>query len=298
MGKGGVGKSTSTALNALYLARKGYDVVIVSLDPAHNQADIFQKPLSNRAERVAPNLRVVEVDQDYWVKRYLKGIHDQINSTYRYLTSFNLEKYFKVIKHSPGLEEHALILAFEEAKRKFAKCDFLVFDMAPTAISLKFFSLPSLSLVWIDHLAALREEVIEKRELITKIKVMSKEIETDKVLSKIGELREQHTVLKERFQDSGKTKINLVLNPDELSLAESKRISAGLDEVGINVTEVVVNKDWQGASLDQIEEEFKGVPIFHIPWSSTPLVGEDALVQFLQEHQDRMEDQAQQIIGQ
>ena len=298
MGKGGVGKSTSTALNALYLARKGYDVVIVSLDPAHNQADIFQKPLSNRAERVAPNLRVVEVDQDYWVKRYLKGIHDQINSTYRYLTSFNLEKYFKVIKHSPGLEEHALILAFEEAKRKFAKCDFLVFDMAPTAISLKFFSLPSLSLVWIDHLAALREEVIEKRELITKIKVMSKEIETDKVLSKIGELREQHTVLKERFQDSGKTKINLVLNPDELSLAESKRISAGLDEVGINVTEVVVNKDWQGASLDQIEEEFKGVPIFRIPWSSTPLVGEDALVQFLQEHQDRMEDQAQQIIGQ
>src|SRR5680860_904999 len=163
MGKGGVGKSTSTALNALYLARKGYDVVIVSLDPAHNQADIFQKPLSNRAERVAPNLRVVEVDQDYWVKRYLKGIHDQINSTYRYLTSFNLEKYFKVIKHSPGLEEHALILAFEEAKRKFAKCDFLVFDMAPTAISLKFFSLPSLSLVWIDHLAALREEVIENQ---------------------------------------------------------------------------------------------------------------------------------------
>src|SRR5680860_981050 len=189
LGKGGVGKSTSTALNALYLARKGYDVVVVSLDPAHNQADKFGEPLSNRPTRVAPNLRVVEANQEYWVRHYLKDIHDQINSTYRYLTSFNLEKYFKVMRYSPGLEEHALILAFEDANRKFVHCDFLIFDMAPTAIALKFFSLPSVSLVWIDHLAALREEVIEKRELITKIKVMSKEIETDKVLSKIGELR-------------------------------------------------------------------------------------------------------------
>ena len=55
MGKGGVGKSTAAALNSLFLAQKGFQVLLVSLDPAHNLSDIFEKKLSDKPEKIADN---------------------------------------------------------------------------------------------------------------------------------------------------------------------------------------------------------------------------------------------------
>lgn len=296
MGKGGVGKSTSAALNSLFLARQGFEVLIVSLDPAHNQSDIFEKNLSDKPKQVALHLTAIEIDQDHWIKRYLKDVHEQIRRTYSYLTSFNLEKYFKVIKHSPGLEEYALILAFKEINRKFSKKDFLVFDMAPTALSLKFFNLPTLSLIWINHLLALRKEIIKKRELITKVRLMNKEIETDKVLSRIEDSIQEYTTLKELFEDPDLTKINLVLNPDQLSLAESKRIVEGLGAINISLSQVIVNKMQENSSMDHINREFKGIPLLKAPFSETPLIGLDVLTRFLKENEDMMLTQPLKVL--
>jgi len=107
--------------------------------------------------------------------------------------------------------------------------------MPPTALGLKFFSLPSLSLIWIEHLLALRKEIIKKRDLITNIKLIKKEIERDKVLNKINELQNQYQALKDTFEDRKQTQINLVLNPDKLSYAESIRIVTALQEININL---------------------------------------------------------------
>lgn len=288
MGKGGVGKSTSAALNSLFLAQKGFEVLLVSLDPAHNQSDIFEQKLSDSPKQIISHLTAIEIDQEYWIRRYLKDVHNQINRTYSYLTSFNLEKYFKVIKYSPGLEEYALILGFKEIRRKFLQHDILVFDMAPTALSLKFFNLPALSLVWIHHLLALRKEIIRKRELITKVKLLHKEIETDKVLSKIEESLKEYTTLKELFEDPEMTKINLVLNPDQLSLAESKRILLGLEAVNISLTQVIVNKMRQNDSTQHIDPEFRGIPLLQVPFSKNPLIGLDCLTQFLASTEDTL----------
>jgi len=296
MGKGGVGKSTSAALNSLFLARKGFEVLIVSLDPAHNQSDIFEKKLADKAKQVAPHLKAIEIDQDHWIKRYLKDVHEQIRRTYTYLTSFNLEKYFKVIKHSPGLEEYALILAFKEIIRKFPKMDFLIFDMAPTALSLKFFNLPTLSLIWINHLLTLRKEIIKKRELITKVRLMNKEIETDKVLSRIKDSIQEYTTLKELFEDPDLTRINLVLNPDQLSLAESKRIVEGLGAINISLSQVIVNKMQKNASMDHIDREFKGIPMLKAPFSKTPLIGLDVLTRFMEANEEKLMEQPLQAL--
>ena len=288
MGKGGVGKSTSAALHSLALAEQGFKVLIVSLDPAHNQSDICKYRLSDRPREIGPRLQAVEIDQDHWIKRYLKDVHGQINRTYRYLTSFNLEKYFQVVKYSPGLEEYALLLAFQETARKFSDLDYLVFDMAPTALSLKFFNLPSLSLVWLNHLLGLRQEIIDKRELITKIKLGRKTIETDKVLSRIQESIREYTSLKELFQDPARTKINLVLNPDLLSFAESMRIVDALKEVNIALSRVVANKIQDLSSCGSIEKALPNIPVIRIPLSETPLIGLEALSLFLQENHEIM----------
>jgi len=110
------------------LAHQGFKVLIVSLDPAHNQCDIFEKNLSDKPVQIAPNLSAIEIDQDYWIRRYLKDVQDQINRTYSYLTALNLDKYFRVVKHSPGLEEYALILVFKDILQKFGELDFFWFS--------------------------------------------------------------------------------------------------------------------------------------------------------------------------
>ena len=291
MGKGGVGKSTSAALTSVFLAQKGFQVLIVSLDPAHNQSDIFEKNLSDKPFQIAPNLLAIEIDQEFWIRQYLKDVHNQINKTYSYLTALNLDKYFGVIKHSPGLEEYALILAFEQIGKDFSQLDYLIFDMPPTALALKFFNLPSLSMIWIEHLLALREEIIQKRELITKIKILKKEFERDKVLKKIEEQRKQYQTLKDTFEDRELTQISLVLNPDKLSHAESIRILKALQNIHISLYRTINNKMQIDSSCTDFNEVFTDIPMLNFPYSETPLIGIDNLQRFLRMNDDQFEKQ-------
>lgn len=296
MGKGGVGKSTSSALYSVYLAEKGFKVLMVSLDPAHNQSDIFRKSFSDKPMQVTHAFSVIEVDQDKWIKAYLKEIQHQVNRTYSYLTAFNLENYFKVIKHSPGLEEYALILAFNHIQHNFSDYDYLIFDMAPTALSLKFFNLPVLSLIWIEQLLTLRQEIIKKGEMITKIKLIKKEIERDKVLNKISEMKNDFQTLKTAFENSDRTRVQLVLNPDELSLAESIRIFQGLKDINIDVNQIVYNKKQNSSAGDELNKAFGKTPTIHFPYSETPLIGYDVLKQYLNSNDRLVEKQLDRML--
>ena len=99
IGKGGVGKSTTSALTAVHLAAGGRRTLLVSMDPAHNQRDIFDTPFP-KARQVAEGLSVKEIDTDYWVKRYLKQTRDQIRRSYTYQSAFNLQDHFKILQFS------------------------------------------------------------------------------------------------------------------------------------------------------------------------------------------------------
>ena len=83
IGKGGVGKSTTSAITAVHLARLSRDTLLVSMDPAHNQRDIFQQDFSEKPQRVANHLLVKEVNVDYWIEKYLKETEKTIKQTYR-----------------------------------------------------------------------------------------------------------------------------------------------------------------------------------------------------------------------
>ena len=205
--------------------------------------------------------------------------------------AFNLEKYFKVIKHSPGLEEYALILACKEIQQKFSHLDYLVFDMPPTALALKFFNLPTLSLVWIDQLLSLRQEIIKKRDLITKIKLIKKERERDKALNKINEMKKDYEELKGIFEDLEKTHVKLVLNPDQLSLAESLRILKELKGINVDLNQIINNKMHMNSVCVEINRAFAGYPMLNFPRSETPLIGIETLRRFLEMNTEAVEKQ-------
>lgn len=46
-GKGGVGKTTSSAAFALHCANNGEKTLLVSTDPAHSLCDIFEKEIGS-----------------------------------------------------------------------------------------------------------------------------------------------------------------------------------------------------------------------------------------------------------
>ncbi|MDD4732879.1 MAG: ArsA family ATPase [Desulfovibrio sp.] len=283
-GKGGVGKSTTSSLVALNLARTGREVLLVSLDPAHNQSDIFDMEFGAKPRRVAPGLRVAQADIDDWIRVYLRGIEDQIRRTYTYHAAFNLGSRLNVIKHSPGLEEYALLLAFKHYRDKHPDPDVIVYDMPPTALTMKFFNLPALSLIWLDQLLELRREIMEKKRIITKIHMGVCEVECDKISSRLGRQREFFTELREVFQDGERCRIHLVVNPDRLSFAEAGRICTGLDEMSIPLAAVLMNKVAPESVWDREHELFRRTRVHPLPLSPDPLIGLPVLEAYLDEH--------------
>ena len=289
IGKGGVGKSTTSALTAVHLATAGRRTLLVSMDPAHNQRDIFDMSFTEKPRRVAPDLAVKEIDADYWTARYLKQTRDQIRRTYTYQSAFNLQDHFKILQFSPGLEEYALLLAFESVVHGGDDQDAIVFDMAPTALSLRFFSLPTVTLVWLNELLKLRSAICEKKEIISKIKIGRKSIETDRVKEKLNTLIENHTHLKAHFMAAG-THIHLVMNNDRLSFSEALRIRKRLADIPVDIARVVVNKVGPGETTADIRTAFPRLPISTLPLVPGGILGLSALRQFVSEHSEAFED--------
>jgi len=285
IGKGGVGKSTSSALTAVYLASKSHRTLLVSMDPAHNQCDIFEQDFSEKPKKVSETLTVKEVNTDFWIEKYLKETTDQIKDTYKYESAFSLQNYFNVLQFSPGLEEYALLLAFEDTLHKYGDQDFIVFDMAPTALTLRFFSLPFITLIWLEELLKLRSEIYRKKEIISKIKIAGREIEQDRVKAKLESLIGNYEHLREHFM-SNTTRVNLVMNNDKLSFSEAFRIREKLTDIGIIINRIVINKLKEEENTAEIENEFKDQKIAKLRLAPEGLTGYEVLKNYIATNQE------------
>ncbi|MBN1407357.1 MAG: ArsA family ATPase, partial [Calditrichaceae bacterium] len=242
LGKGGVGKSTLSAIESIKLAEQGSDTLLVSLDPAHNQSDIFEISFNDKPKHVAKNLHVLEINLEKQIKKYLSHIQLKIKQSYTYLTTFNLEKHFDIIQYSPGIEEYALLQAYNEIVKKYKDKKTIIFDMPPTALTLKFFFLPNLSLLWLEKLLMLRKQIIEKKQIITNVKFGKKKIETDKITNNLKAQTVTYQKINNDFQNNTITQIVLVMNPDTLSVNESIKIIEKLKILKLNPWKILINK--------------------------------------------------------
>jgi arsenite-transporting ATPase len=283
IGKGGVGKSTTSALTAVHLARSGRKTLLVSLDPAHNQRDIFRQPFSEKPVPVCQNLAVKEIDVDQWIKRYLKKSTDLIKRAYAYQSAFNIQRYFNVLKLSPGLEEYALLLAFDDTLTHGGALDDILFDMPPTALTLRFFSLPVITRLWLNELLALRSKIYERKKIVSKIKFKTMAIEQDKVKSRLQTLIEDSRHQSARFT-SDATRIDLVLNNDPLSCSEAMRIIKKMHEISIPITRLLLNRCRPGEIIEKHSRALEAYPIWRFPHSDTRLTGLPALEDYLHHH--------------
>lgn len=280
VGKGGVGKSTASSLFAMKLANSGKSVILNSIDPAHNLHDIFQISLGPKPKSIASNLSVMETDLDLWAKRYLKETEREFKAIYRYQKAFNLHRYFNTLKYSPGLEEYAVLLALDDTIQRHSQKDYIIFDTPPTALTLKFLALPSVSLLWLKELKDFRQTILQKKEIITRIKAGKRGIEreTDPILTRINTLVERYEKFSSLLRNTDTTRVFLVLNQDRLSLAESKSIWVEIKNLQMPVPFIVLNKCGNDNSFDgTLQEEFSGATILRVEDQCEEILGIDAL---------------------
>lgn len=283
IGKGGVGKSTVSSLFATECAIKERKTLLVSMDPAHNQRDIFKRKFGQKPKQIDEYLDVIEVDEDYWIKKYLNQTEEDIKNNYSYQSAFNLSKYFNVFQYSPGIEEYAMILGYENILKEYTNFEYYLFDMPPTALTMKFFMLPSVSKLWLKELLKLRNKILEKKEIISKVKFGEKEVERDKILNKLEELRKRYVSIEENFQ-SENTKINLILNYDMLSFRESKRIKKKLNEKHLSINRLIINKVKKKNHINKIKKEFKHDRVSGYKYSDIQLSGYNNLKKYLDKY--------------
>ncbi len=247
LGKGGVGKTTLSGAFALSLARAGKKVLIASLDPAHNLGDILDLKLTGQPTAVEPRLDALEVDLAYWVNRYLEESRSQMKANYAYNTTFNLDSFFNIIKYSPGTEEYAVLWAIEDIHCTLGPLyDIVVFDTPPTALSLRFLSLPVISGLWVKELRQLREKILSKRQSVARINPDSPiaascvDKNEDKVYGQLKIIGQRLGALEHLF--SKESFICVIVNPDQLSVDEALRIQEELTRLGIPLGAICINK--------------------------------------------------------
>ncbi len=247
-GKGGVGKSTMAAAAAWQLSQR-YGVLVVSLDPAHNLGDIFGVGLENKKRRFTNSLYLQEIDVQRLSREYLQREINVLSSTYRYLQAFNLDDYFSVLRHSPGIEEYALLTGIEKTIRAEGEFDYIIFDTPPTGLTLRFLALPKVTITWIDRLIRIRQRILEKRYTIYRIRGSLSEDETvlgyderdDDILKRLRTLKDRYRSLDAVLQGENCSMV-LVFNPDMLSLRESQRLIEGFNDLGLPLRLFIDNK--------------------------------------------------------
>jgi arsenite-transporting ATPase len=214
------------------------------------------------------------------IQAFLKETRDSIKQTYSYLTAFNLDSYFNILKFSPGLEEYALVKAFTQLLEKYPDLDYLILDMPPTALSLKFFTLPALSRTWIEQLENLRNEINKKKDIVATVRYGKKEHGRDKILNRIKAMKQYYVNLESIFRNPETTTISVVANNDTLSVSETQRTVSDLKTSNIHIKSVVWNRVDNPSGLPGFNLPGKAVPLC-VPASNTPLTGIEALNTFI-----------------
>lgn len=242
-GKGGVGKTTVSCAYALKCANAGLETLVVSTDPAHSTSDVFDQQFDDDPQSVAgiENLSAMEIDPEEEVARHLQNVRRQMGEQVSPAIVNEIDRQIQLAHETPGAYEAALFDRFIHVMEHSETFDRVVFDTSPTGGTLRLLSLPEFLGDWIDRLVDKRAKSIDLFEKAAIGEKRARQKAKDDPI--IDRLRER----KEKFEFAGETlredaAFFLVLNPDELSVNETRRAIDQLAEYDLPVAGLVVNK--------------------------------------------------------
>ncbi|QFU81443.1 ArsA family ATPase [Natronorubrum aibiense] len=242
-GKGGVGKTTVSSAYALECAEAGLETLVVSTDPAHSTADVFDQEFGDEPRSVEgyDGLSAMEIDPEREVQDHLQDLRRQLNSQLSAAMVNEVDIQLEMAHQTPGAYEAALFDRFVDVMRNADPYDRVVFDTSPTGSTLRLLALPELLERWIERLMDKRERSID---LFEKAAIGNQEprrvMEGDPILARLQGRKERFEYAGEVLRDDAA--FYLVLNPDELSIRETSRSLETLSDAELPVHGLVVNR--------------------------------------------------------
>ncbi|MBL8141120.1 MAG: ArsA family ATPase [Acidobacteria bacterium] len=236
-GKGGVGKTTCAAATALEAARLGRRVLLVSVDPAHSVADVFDTPIGEAPTRVAANLTARELDPAIEAERYLGAVREQVAQLFSATVVKQAFRQFELAAQAPGLEDVAVFdRVMQLVLEPVAGFDLLVVDTAPTGHALRMLAMPDALVEWLDALARRRGDIVSENDRTPGSR------DADPVVASLRQRSARVQAFQRRLTDAAATGFALVLTPERLPIEETKRAADTLDRLGVGVPAVIVNR--------------------------------------------------------
>ncbi len=290
-GKGGVGKTTVAASTALRCARRGLRTIVLSTDPAHSLADVFDVPLGDDVREVAPGLDAQQLDARNRFELAWAEVRDYAVDVLGWMGADAVES--EELAVIPGLDE-VFALADIKAHALGGHYDVVVVDCAPTAETLRLLTLP-------DVFGWYMGKVFERQRRVARFarpivaRLTSMPVAGDDVFGALARFYERLDGVRDLLVDGDVTSARIVVNPERLVVAEARRTYTYLSLFGYHVDAIAVNKilpddvddpwfsEWrtvQKAQLEQIKESFDPLPLLRAPLAPREVVGVDELAAY------------------
>jgi len=243
-GKGGVGKTTVSSAFGLRCADAGLETLLVSTDPAHSISDVFEQDFDDTPRPVEgyERLDAMEIDPEAEVDAHLHAIREEMAEQVSQVVVNEIDAQIEMAHNTPGAHEAALFDRLIRVMREESEgYDRVVVDTAPTGNTLRLLSLPEFLGDWVDRLIEKREKSLD---LYEKAAIGGDEPRVraadDPIVQRLREREEKFAFAGEVLRE--RSAFYLVLNPDDLSVAETRRSIDRLVENGLDVRGVVANK--------------------------------------------------------
>ncbi|HEV7172891.1 ArsA family ATPase [Pedococcus sp.] len=300
-GKGGVGKTTTAAATAVSAARAGVRTLVMSTDAAHSLGDALAVRLGGAAAgtpvEVADHLCALQVTSPQRLGESWRVVQDYLLAA---LGTLGIDTVVaEELTRLPGAEEIAALLELS-TQVESERWDLVVVDCAPTAETLRLLALPE-ALAW--HLERL---LPAQRGLLKTLRPAAAAASgmplpdaavIEAVTGWQRRLRDVHRLL-----TGEQTSVRLVLTPERVVIAESRRTWTSLSLYGFVVDAVVVNRvfpdaaahavagaapdTWRSAwntaqqtGLAEVRESFAGLPVVVTPYLASEPIGLTALAE-------------------
>jgi arsenite-transporting ATPase len=269
-GKGGVGKTTTSASTALHYALAGKRTLIVSSDLSPSLSDIFETHIGPRETPIPgmPGLYGLEISPDEVMKRWKVKFGPEIYEAAANLIDMPYDDLVDYAAMAPGIQEE-FMLDYVLEQVKDGGYDIIVWDTAPAGDTLRLLDLPH---KFLQHLRMAPKVYLGVRD-----KLRLKQTPFLELIASWSELANEITGF---FKDPANATFVMVTIPEALGVYQTRRLFGEFSRFGLRVRHLIVNhviaapdseflqskQNMQTPYLRQLREEYGDrVKIIQVP---------------------------------